>query len=225
MSVRFTTASDTLSIASAPSLSVITVVFFVKVSVDRNTFSTAVSLQASTANFMYSQCDLDGTTMQSVWATGGITINTSGPNMTVGTWYAFAVQRLSDTSRNQRWRVASANAFTTSSPGGTLTAPAITSVRIASGPFANQFFNGCISGVRIWEAALSLGEIERECGQVAPNRTENLWAAWPLTSVDTATEDISGNSRILTAGGSLLTGDDEPPVPFRQQRPSMLLKG
>lgn len=224
MSVRLTLATDTLSIASAPNPAILTVVFFAKVSVDRNTFSTAVSVQGTSTQYHIVQCDLDGTTMQSVWNTGGITANTSGQNMAVGTWYAFASQRISDTSRNQRWRVASVNAFTTSSVATSLAAPTVTSCRIGSSPTANQFFNGCIAGVRIWEAQLTLHEIECECAQIAPNRTDNLWAAWPLLDANTATEDVSGNGRILTAAGSLLT-EDMPAVPWRQQRPSMLLRG
>lgn len=84
-----------------------------------------------------------------------------------------------------------------------------TNAFVIFGGFAS-WFNGRVTDARVWTAALSQSEIQAEnASPYAAARTSNLWAYWLLQSHSTLT-DGSGNSRDLTAGGTLSTEQNAP---------------
>lgn len=69
----------------------------------------------------------------------------------------------------------------------------------------NEWFDGDIAGIKVWNAELTKAELELEANQLSPVRTANLHAYYPLQSVATMLLDYSGNGRNLapiTTGGS-----------------------
>lgn len=86
-----------------------------------------------------------------------------------------------------------------------------------------QGYTGTISicGARLWQAELTLAELEAEfdadkggTGYVA-QKTANLWGQWKMLTVADGGDDTSGNSRNLTPQGSLseVAGPFDPPGP------------
>lgn len=216
MGIRLDNSADQLAVASGPTNAVLTAIFFAKISVDRNNFSTVLNLGSSTTNYVVFQTDSNGTTMQ-MWLNGaGITVNTSGINMVVGRWYAFAGVIASTISRTFYWKLATATAVSSSSPAATIVFGAFNQAKIGQSAFAGDDYNGCIAGIKIYEAALSQAQIENEWRQIAPIRTANLWAFYPLLAGGlAATPDWSGNGKTLTLAGTIDDSDNNPEVPWR----------
>lgn len=74
---------------------------------------------------------------------------------------------------------------------------------------SGEWFNGCLSHVRVWAAVLTQAEVEAEWGSATAVRSSGLWAAWPmLTNIN----DVSGNGRNLNPGSTALTTEDDPPI-------------
>ena len=226
MSIRLNNSADNLSIAQAPNPALFTCVLSCKLSTDRNTFSCPISFQDGSTNYMYMETDLDGTTMK-WWAWTGAVI-TSGPNMAVGDWYNFACQRNGNSIYSLKYKRIVDQTMNTSTNTGTATM-SINTVQIGNSPFAGENFDGCVAGVKIWEDVLSDAEISNEWRQIAPIRTRNLWAFYPLVGnlgpvgPIAAGVDWSGNGRHLTIAGTVDTGDNNPPIPWRVgQRPSSI---
>lgn len=69
-------------------------------------------------------------------------------------------------------------------------------------------FNGRLAAVKVWDAALSTAEIERERWTIRPQRMANLHIWSPLFLNST---DFSGNGRNWTEGGTL-AWEDGPPI-------------
>jgi hypothetical protein len=74
----------------------------------------------------------------------------------------------------------------------------------------DERFDGRLAGVRVWDAALSRAELEKERRSRMPVRLANLNAAWPLKE---DFNDYSGNGRHLTQGGTV-TLEEDPAVPL-----------
>ncbi len=69
----------------------------------------------------------------------------------------------------------------------------------------NEWLDGDLAGIKVWNAELTQAELELEANQLAPVRASNLHAYYPLQSVDTMLLDASGNGRNLspiTVGGT-----------------------
>jgi hypothetical protein len=81
----------------------------------------------------------------------------------------------------------------------------------------NEWMDGDITGIKVWNAELTKAELELEANQLSPVRTTNLHAFYPLQSVSTMLTDYSGNGRNLqpitpaTGGWTVLPG---PTIPY-----------
>jgi hypothetical protein len=62
----------------------------------------------------------------------------------------------------------------------------------------NEWMDGAIADVKVWSTALSQAELEQEALHLAPVRTSNLYAWYPLQSLGTMLTDFSGNGHHLT---------------------------
>ncbi len=76
---------------------------------------------------------------------------------------------------------------------------------------ASEWFEGTISNFRVWSGVvLSDAEFIAEAQSMYRARNTSIWAEWQLAGASLT--DISGNSRNLTAGGTALVVDIDPPV-------------
>lgn len=65
---------------------------------------------------------------------------------------------------------------------------------------------GRIAAVKIWDATLTVAELENERFHYVPRRLTNIHLWTPLLS-HAEVRDLSGNARTWTTGGTLATGD------------------
>ncbi|MFB4275751.1 LamG-like jellyroll fold domain-containing protein [Nonomuraea sp. MTCD27] len=80
---------------------------------------------------------------------------------------------------------------------------------------ASDWFNGSICGVRMWDAALTAEELEKESWTYQPQRTSNLRVWYPLLAPSTV--DYSGGGQTLS-GGTGAAQDDGPPIAWSTAR-------
>lgn len=127
------------------------------------------------------------------------------PAMSAGTWYYVAMQRSSATG---------VEIFQGTTPSNIVSLIADTTPTVASRVAANtveigglisssNYANGRFRYARLYDAVLSLADIKAAAG------TE--WGDWPLPG-HTDLNDISGNSRHLSATGTPTTEDDDSAV-------------
>lgn len=143
--------------------------------------------------------DNNGTTFR--WGCAGGTSNTfaTGSALSTGTWYKVAMVRSSATDL-KIYLAAAGNALALE-----VTLTNDVSGRAASSAFSAGTYNGYpmdgrMSGIRIWTAALSTGELATEFENLAPSRTADLYLG-TLAYADTVSElldDQSVNARDLT---------------------------
>ncbi|MBX7102288.1 MAG: hypothetical protein K1X89_31520, partial [Myxococcaceae bacterium] len=62
----------------------------------------------------------------------------------------------------------------------------------------NEWTDGDIAGIKVWNAELSKAELELEAQRLSPVRTLDLFAYYPLQTVATMLQDQSGNGRNLS---------------------------
>ena len=61
----------------------------------------------------------------------------------------------------------------------------------------NEWTDGDIAGLKVWNAELTKAELELEAQRLSPVRTADLFAYYPLQTVATMLQDQSGNGRNL----------------------------
>jgi hypothetical protein len=211
MSTRFDAAGDRISFAGSMFAvgSGFTMTAWAYVSVDTDTFATVARLHASSAS-----------TTVVTWATGGDGLSgpnyftgggtvTNATNMAVGQWRKIALSCSGTTGRSYIATVGGA----TEVDSGTVSVGTPDGLTLAGrGPAdSSEVFNGRLAYVRIWTAELSQSQIEAEWASTTPVVTSGLWADWPLTD-STDLTDHSGNGRNLTAGGTAVSTEDNPPL-------------
>lgn len=131
----------------------------------------------------------------------------SGP--AIGRWFFWALT-CSGTAATAYWRYAGATSFNTV----TATAPAMTPAVLWIGnDNALEWCDASIAHVKVWDAALTAAELQREAQWGEPVRLEKLHAYWPLNAVGDCKPDLSGNNRPLTQTGTLIGGIGQPDVP------------
>lgn len=180
-----------------------------KVSTDRNDFSTFFGWSdGTTTNRAFLQTAADGTQL-TWWGPGG---NQAIGVLTVGTWYFMGV-RVSGTTVNCYVRALDGTGGWTYTLSGTGQASwALTAIRLgASIQTGNEWLNGCVSGVKFWNATLTEQELWDEQWQHLPSRTANLVGWWPLLTPETT--DYSGRAQTLS-GGSGTAQEQGPGIPW-----------
>lgn len=213
MAVRFSGTSQYYSsTAGLPGAGGYTVIFWVRLVVDRDALSGIFSVAGGTSHTIQTQAN--GTTVE-IRPSGGGGAVTLG-SMTVGTWYKLAVTCEADGNP----LTYTLSAATTISPTMTSTAafasyPIATPTSILIGTSAlvtTNWFNGRIAAFKMYDAVLTAAEIAREFMSYMPYRTTNLKHWHPFDKADVT--DYSGNGATLT-GGSGVTTEDGPPIPWR----------
>ncbi|MEO3856245.1 LamG-like jellyroll fold domain-containing protein [Acrocarpospora sp. B8E8] len=196
-----------------------TIAGWVKISVDRNDFSTFFDVSGTPGERFIVQTDSDGTTVY-IFAPGS-TVGAS--SLTVGTWYYLAATS-NGTSASLYIRAHNATSFTVNSGSTSSSAYVLDHVILGDSGLGNEWLNGCLAAVKLWVgAALNEAELARESQTYLPSRTANLAAWYPFAGPGT-TVDLSGNGQTLS-GGSGTSLEDGPPIAWRQGRRRLFLPG
>lgn len=206
MAVRFDADGEDYTSASSPPSGDFTIISWIKLSVDRNTFTTFWSADAGTGDYIYLQTNADGTTVKAEDNAGNMTGTLA---MTVGTWYRTAFVRNGTTSTF--YHATAAAVALTAAATNNLEAVTATTLRIGESPFGAEWLNGCVANLKHYSGVLTPTEIERELVQYVPERTANLVRWHPFLTNETT--DYSGNARTLS-GGAGTAREDGPPIPW-----------
>jgi hypothetical protein len=187
------------------SLTTVTLACWGQLSVDTNTYACFVNVDNGAGDLFAVMTDGDGTSLL-LGDEGALT--PSAP-LTVGVWY-FMAGVMNGTGVTLYVRAADATTWTTVS--GTLSGTVnAATLRIGEQAFGGMPLNGCVTGVKVWSAALTQQELDAEMRQHLPARTLDLAAWYPLLLPETT--DYSGNARTLT-GGVGAVQEDGPGVPW-----------
>lgn len=204
MSVRIDASGDYLSRSGGlPAGNLFSVCFWIYITTDRNAQGD-LFLITNGAGSQYNKLILgnDGTTLNILDQNG----NTSGTNLSTGTWYHVAY------TRNGATQKAYVNGVLdiTRSNNNTLTTPAA----VGWGSNTVTWLNGRIANIKLWDAELTIDEINAERNQFLLRRFTNinLWCP-TFTGATERLADWSGNGRNLTSNGTL-TDEDQPPIPY-----------
>lgn len=187
-----------------------TTTFWMKLNADRDSYSVAIGHGGDGGNYVQLGTGSDGVTLVRGTTTAG-SVN-SGYTVPVGTWVFVA--SVNDTGAGDDWfawhpvggsfnSVSGATAIVGYSNANTLF--------IANDSFGD-WFNGSIAAVKIWDAVLTLAEIQAERNTYAPVRTANVWANYQFRNGPQISDD-SSNGRNLTAGAGTPAVDTAgPPI-------------
>ncbi len=208
MAVRFDAATDRVSYLGATDVpATYTATMWVYLSVDQNTFSTFFRIWTTAiATVVTVATDADGTSGPSYFTGSGSISNTT--NFVVGEWRKVAITRTGSTGQIMVNTVGG----TTEVDSGSVSTNVPDGLTIGSRAEndGNEWWNGRVAQVRLWDTVLTQGQIETEWASTAPVVTSGLWADWPL-AVHTDLNDASGNGRHLTAGSTATTTEADPP--------------
>lgn len=184
----------------------ITICAWVKVVVDRNSFSIPIGSHSSGTSYVQFGFGSNGTNLVVGAATGGIT---STFDATVGTWTFIALVFYTAANDELWWGTVAPLSSNVGGIAGTSFADANT-LYLSDDGFGS-WFNGSIAAVKIWTAALTQTELQTEMLKYAPQRTSNLWAAYKFNAGPQTTDD-SGNGRTLTQTGTPILDASGPPI-------------
>jgi hypothetical protein len=207
VAVRISASGQDFSRALAlGSLTALTAAFWWKVSVDRNTYSSAFFVDNGQADNWGVQTGVDGTTANIIQDG----TSTASVAMTVGTWY-FGCLALSGSTGTFYYKAAGSAALSTTAITG-VTATNAATLRLGESPWGAEWLNGCLAAFKLWNAQLTADEVLQESTQYVPNRFSSLVSWHPL--VKTELIDYSGNARTLSGGTGTAT-EDGPPIAWR----------
>lgn len=186
---------DALQLASHTSAYPLTVLFWAYISVSRTAYSPIIEFEAG-SSFIDLAVSSSSTNLL---VRNNVNLWDSIGTMGVGTWRKVAMVVTSGH--------VDCYFGTEGTPGVTLTfgynttnltgAPDYQGVGSASTASTN-WFNGRVSGLRIWSAALTEAEIEEEFKYGTPQRTLNLFGAWfpPTVTASTVLTAVYGSNLI-----------------------------
>ena len=180
-----------------------TVMGWIKIINDRNTFSSLFSLGSGGTDFV-AQLGADGTTLN-FYDGGAYDAETFA--LSVGTWYHIAMTRANSgggmavyVDGTLRISNSNFNALTGSPP----------TLSLGYDLFGGDWLDGELCDFRVWQSELTVGEIATEKASATPVKA-SPWAYWRLAAAASAATDGSGNGHSLTVSG-LADGVTEPTV-------------
>ncbi len=187
-----------------------TAMFWLYITTDRNAFSCALWMGSDTsgdyAASIYLGTDSNGTTLAVYSHNSTATATISGTNLSTATWYHVAL--VGNTGISQSMTLYLNGASDGTGTSGSEAAFSAQRVQLINDT-ASEFFNGRVMAFKLYNAQLTLAEIQQEMRHIRPVRTENLWQWAPLWGSGDVV-DYSGNGRSFTA--TSLATEDNPPV-------------
>ena len=171
MAVRFAAdGRDYHRVVNLGTVTQFSITCWMKISVDRNTFSTAWCLDNGTTSDCYLlQADSTGTAL---FTFSGVTPQTlNGGDLTVGDWYFVGVS-VSGGDGTAIVRKLDTSSFTATTWTGVNPSTNMVNLRLGESVFTGEWLNGCLSSVKIWTGAtLTQTELEAEYPSYSPVRT------------------------------------------------------
>jgi hypothetical protein len=174
---------------------------------DRDDYSTLFYLGTDSASaYDLATTDVDGTTL-ALWVSG---VAVNGSTWAQDTWTHVAVVRESPTSL--KLYLNGVLDITNTSDAGTGRSASQRLEVAAYGII--QWLNGRVAGIKLWDAGLTLAEVQQEIHTLRPQRLTDLngwYPCWPGSGE--RVRDYSGWGRDWTEEGTL-TDEDPPPVSY-----------
>lgn len=208
MAARSDAASDRVNLASAPTITALTVAAWVKLAVDLDAFSTICRLHSSGGGSTCLVLGMKGNGTQPAVFSPSNPTGVVGSDLVVGVWtyvgFALAGSAVSLYVGTTPGTLVKTTG--TVAPGA---APdALTWFGRHAGD-ADEWLNASVAYARVWQAALSDVEMAAESLASANVRTANAFEHWPFTAA-ALTGVINGLN--LSAGTTPLTADTDPPL-------------
>jgi hypothetical protein len=184
---------------------------WVKVVVDRNAFSIAMSQDNAGGNYYFMGTNATGTQIIRDSTSGGAA--NPGVDMTVGNWYYIGSVNDTGAGTDIFGAKPAGGAWTTAvlGSGVTATGPSDANTLHIGGDGFGDFLNGSVAAVKIWTVALTDAELQAEAATYAPVKTSGLWASYSFRNGLQTTDD-SGNGRTLTQVGTPVLDSAGPPI-------------
>jgi hypothetical protein len=164
-------------------------------------WASVIALEGSTGNYQLIQWDGANFTVQS---TGSNVANLTAP--TTGAWYFVALVSNGTNLVAYKRTLAGVWDSQSISAGSSFTPTTLT----FGADLGDEYINGRLAGIKVWNAALTAAEIYQEAETLRPQRFANLNLFCPVFPGE-RTKDYSGNGYTLTEGGTP-TDEDPPPV-------------
>lgn len=215
MAVRINASGESYSRSNPLGTGARSIALWFRIASDRNIFTAMVGIDSAGANYEFLGFTSDGTTVGYDINNNPVGFTTS---CTVGTWY-FAAGTY-DGGTSAAFHLAAVGDAALATATGGVTAPPGGTLFLGNDGF-DEWFDGDLANVRLWDAQLSTAEIERERWTIVPHRTTNLVGWYPF--LEASTVDLSGAGNSLTANGSPTSTGEHPPTPWRPARPRLLL--
>jgi hypothetical protein len=202
--VRFSAAANRYTRASfGLGATDLTICYWLKLMVAQATYSFSSSVDNGSGNYVQMGPANTGVNLGVSATTGGLA---AGYDAVVGIWVFFAqVWTVAAAGDNLYYGVGGATVLTQATPSS-WTGYNVASALWIGGDGFGDYFNGAVAAFKVWNAALTKTELEAEMKKYAAVRTANLYAAYQFRS-GPQTADDSGNSRVLTQGGTAPTTD------------------
>lgn len=140
----------------------------------------------------------------------------AGQTLMVGEWTYIGLSSTANPGLARvRIRTAGSSTFIGSTPAQTNVTFTAGTLRIAAGQAAGEWLNGSVAGIKVWDQALTVDELEQESWTYLPQRTSGLRAWYPLLLPEST--DYSGAGQTLS-GGTGTALDDGPPISWSAGR-------
>lgn len=216
MAIGFDALTDGTSVAvSGLTAGQYSVLGWVLLASDINTYGGIVSLENSAGG---PTCGLftkvDGTTL-TCWDQAGNEPGIGSVSAAIATWYRFAITVGAGTTA--LYVGTGAAALTKASA---VQSQSTNPNRLCLGTsLYNDWFDGRLAAVKVYNATLTDDEVDLELGQYVPRRLADLVAWYPLVN---DVRDYSGQGRDQAAGATATTVEDGPPIPWGPLRPQLV---
>jgi len=184
------------------------------VSVYRSNWQGIIDVGDPDPSWQYLGIDSSNTTIIFAW---GLNPHISVVASALGVWFRCAVVRNGTAVTAYAGQVQNALSSNTATITNGLTPTKLWVGRSANG---NEWFNGRVAALKMWDAALTQAEVENELSQYQPRRTTNLLAFHPF--IGTELTDYSGGGHHQVAGSTATTPEDGPPIPWGPFRPRLI---
>ncbi|GAA3721694.1 hypothetical protein GCM10022224_103920 [Nonomuraea antimicrobica] len=216
MAVRFDADGDGYTrVTGLASVASWTVTCWARLAVNRGTATVLWQIDNGSGTNRLRCNAWDGAALTYQTDSGGW-FGTAGQTMTVGTWYYIGISADANPGLVRvRIRAAGSTTWAGGSPTQTNVTISANTLRIGDGQAANEFLNGTLAAVKVWNAPLTMNELELESSTYMPQRTVGLRGWYPFTRVENV--DYSGLGQVLTPGSGA-TLEDGPPIPWQRGR-------
>lgn len=195
-----------------------TVACWVKLAVDRAATTVAWQIDDGAGASYLRLNAWNGTAL--TFQTSGAWFGLMGHTLVVGEWTFVGLSATANPGQARvRIRTAGGSTFAGGSPAQSNVTISAATLRVGDGQAASEWLNGSLAGVKVWNAALTMDELELESWTYLPYRTASLTAWYPFLTASAV--DYSGNGQTLV-GGTGAANDDGPPISWstgRHRRP------